>query len=108
MAKLIKALGSIDRLLETLKDGQQNEKTYTGLGIVYKAHTANFRCNYSNMERAKQSGRNYTIDKCYRAGNSNCRVLSNRIIKNGYLGYINGNYYGYGCTASVIVRGSTR
>ena len=33
-------------------------------------------------------------------------AMSNVITANGYLGTINGTYYGWGCKASVVVRGN--
>ena len=99
-----KAVRVVDQILGRL-NGDNRGQRFTKIGIVYKTSDPNFRCGFNDQERAKRVGRDAAVNDCYRAGFNSCREVSNVITANGYLGRINGTYYGYGCRAEVVVRG---
>lgn len=101
-----RAIQRLDRIIDRLDRGGQPGQTFNRIGIVYNTNNSRFRCSLSDERRAMDIGANSARDFCYRAGNTSCQVVSNVITANGYLGYINGTYYGYGCTASAVVRGT--
>ncbi len=100
-----RAIRKLDRIIERLEQGGGIGKTFNRIGIVYNTLDYSFRCNGFNQDRAKQIAADSAKSLCFRAGHRRCEVMSNVLTGNGYIGYLNGIYYGYGCTASAVVHG---
>lgn len=99
------ALDKVNHLIRSL-EREPHERTYSSTWVVYSTTNTNFRCDYRQERNAIQRAENSAIQKCYEDGAKDCLLLNSMISKNGYLGTINGNYYGYGCQSDAIVRGT--
>ncbi|MGB0455183.1 MAG: hypothetical protein ACPGJV_15860 [Bacteriovoracaceae bacterium] len=99
---------AIRRIDDLLQDGSGGDRvrTYTMSGIVYNTANANFRCSYTDQQRAKRIASDGAQRECYQKGHSRCVERTVSITRNGYIGSINGRYYGYGCVAKSVYHGS--
>jgi hypothetical protein len=105
--RLDEAVDKINRLLRysDTDPSPQPGTNFSMLGLVYKQYDSNFRCNNVDKDRAIRIAKNAAMNRCYNAGKTSCRVLNTYIKANGFLGSINGKFYGFGCSAEAIVRG---
>lgn len=96
------------RILDRLIDGNSNPvENFTYMGIVY-SHDPYFRCNVRQERDAMMIAQRGAEDACFNKGLLTCQLTSNAIRTNGYIGFINGVYYGYGCLAEALVQGSNQ
>lgn len=96
------AMRILDRLIEADTNPVQ---TFMFMGLVY-SHDPYFRCNPRQEREAMRIAQRGAEDACFNKGLMMCQLASNTIRTNGYIGFINGVYYGYGCLAEALVEGS--
>ena len=97
---------SWDSGVKTLEPSYHNRSwRYQGWAILYRRNDPRFYCDHYQKNEARRRAADTALNNCYYSGRYNCRIISSWIFANGYLGYIDGIYYGYGCAAEATAEG---
>lgn len=100
------ALYLVDKMLAQTGGGGGGYPTnFTRLGIVYSVNDAAFRCSSAQQRQAVEVAARAAINDCFNAGLRDCRISSSYLRVNGYIGSINGTFYGYGCVSEATAQG---
>ncbi len=98
------ALYIIDRLIAQTGEGLP-PRDFVRLGLVYNTSDSFFRCNINQQNQAIDVASRAAVNDCRGSGYSSCRIVNAFIRSNGYIGVVNGVYYGYGCVSEATARG---
>lgn len=98
------ALYVIDQLISQTGGGLP-PRDFVRLGIVHNTTNSTFRCSSVDQNRAMEVASRAAVNDCRMAGYNSCRIIRAFIRSNGFIGTINGIYYGYGCVSDATARG---